>query len=313
MKKYVLTVTLNPAVDKTVKVADFKAGLDFRESGLAICAGGKGVNVSRVLKSLRVNTLATGFLGGTSGADIKQRLGKEGIPHNFSDISGQTRTSLTIIDPNYQKVTRILERGPKTNKKELAAFKRKFSLLLKRANFVVISGRNVCGAPDSFYADLIATATAKGVKVLFDTSGEPLKVGIKSKPFMIKPNWQEAEQLLGKKISSVREFKKAIPYFHDLGIGVVAITCGSQGAVCSDGDQIISAVPAKVKRKSPVGCGDAFVAGFVSSFMQGHNFARSVKMAVACGVANAVTINPGHIKKTSLQGFIKKISLKHEK
>ena len=111
MKQTILTITLNPAIDKTIKVPNFRIGEDFREETIHLSAGGKGINVSRVLNHLGVKNIASGFLGGRDGNYIKEQLKKERIKHAFCDISANTRTSLTIIDPSLNTITRLLERG----------------------------------------------------------------------------------------------------------------------------------------------------------------------------------------------------------
>ncbi|UCG35784.1 MAG: 1-phosphofructokinase family hexose kinase [Candidatus Omnitrophota bacterium] len=310
MKRYILTVTLNPAVDKTVYVPDFRIGKDFRETQLHLSAGGKGLNVSRTLKHLGHRALATGFIGGGSGSYIGRQLDKEKIKHRFTPIEGNTRTSLTIIDSQTKKITRVLERGPKISPRELKAFKKAFTSHLSRASFVLFCGRNIPGAGDSIYAGLIAIAKKRGVKTLLDTSGKALILGLKKKPFMVKPNLQEAEHVVRKKLKSFSDIKKALRHFHNLGIEVVAITMGSKGAVVSDKNEVIFARPPEITRKNPVGCGDAFLAGFVLSVVRKKSLKESLTLGVACGAANAASISPGFIKRESLGGIIKKIQLK---
>jgi tagatose 6-phosphate kinase len=313
MKTYILTITLNPAVDKTVKVSNFKIGKDFREEGIFVSAGGKGINISRVLKYLGLPTVASGFLGGASGEYIKQQLDKEGIKYDFCPIEGDTRTSLTIIDSSLNTITRVLERGPQITKKEQNTFRKKFLNLLKKCQYVTLSGRNIPGAPDSFYGELIRIAKKKNIISVFDTSGKAYELGLKEKPFMIKPNLKEAEQVIGKKLNSLLKIKEAAYRFHKYGIKIVAITMGSRGAIVSNESQMLLAIPPKVKRKNPVGCGDAFIAGFIASLAHNKSLAECVRMAVACGAANALSINPGFIKQRTVKEIFKKIKLRNIK
>ena len=310
MKPYILTVTLNPAVDKTVIVPHFRIGRDFREQAISISAGGKGINVSRVLKHLGVASIVSGFLGGTDGQYIRQKLNKEKIEYDFCPIKNNTRTSLTIIDPALNTITRVLERGPGVTKKELSLFRKKFLSLLGHCGYVVFSGRNIPGAPDSFYGELIAIAKRKNIISVLDTSGRPLGLGIKQKPFMIKPNLHEAEQVLGRELSSLTKIKAAVSQFHQQGVEVVAITLGSRGALVSCGKEMIMVTPPRLVRKSPVGCGDAFIGGFIAEYARKRHFAECVRMAVACGAANVRSINPGFIKPQTLQRIFKQVKLR---
>ena len=311
MKRIILTVTLNPAIDKTVYVDDFSIGKDFRESSLYESAGGKGINVARTLRYLGIPCIATGFLGGSSGLYIKQELDREKIKCDFTEIKGNSRTSLTVIDPKNNKITRILERGPVVSAKERTQFKRDFVRLLKFCDFVTLSGRIIPGINDAYYAQLITIAQKSGVRVVFDTSGSALSLGLKKMPFMIKPNLGEAESALNTRLQSLSSIIKAIKSFHQKRIPIVAITMGSKGAVVSNGQDIVLARPPKIKRKNPVGCGDAFIAGFLYAYSNSIRFATAVKSAVACGAANAISITPGLISRKQLQKTLPRVSLKN--
>ena len=305
----ILTVTLNPVIDKTVTIPGFKIGEDFREKAIYISAGGKGVNSSQVFKRLGVGTIASGFLGGPDGEWIRQELDAGRIRHDFCLIKGNSRTSLTVIDPARNTITRVLERGPRVSGKDLNTFKKKYTSLLKRCQYVTLSGRNIPGAGNSFYADLIEIAKRKKVKVIFDTSGKPYSLGIRKKPFMIKPNLKEAEQVLGRKLFLTSHIKKAACDLRDRGIHIVAISMGSRGAIVCDGNEVIKGVPPKIKRRSPVGCGDAFIAGFIASYSRGKYFGECVRMAVACGAANALSFNPGSIKPGAIKQLYKQVKI----
>jgi len=308
MRFYILTITLNPAIDKTVVIPKFKIGHDFREKALSVSAGGKGINVSRVLSRLKCPTVAGGFLGGPNGDYINNHLKRENIKSAFSPVSRNTRTSLTIIDPTSGKITRVLERGPMVNKKELNVFRKHYCALLARASCVVISGRNIPGAPSSFYATLIRIAAKRKLFTLLDTSGQPYHEGLKSQPCMIKPNLAECEQVLGKKVKSLEMIKWAAQRLYQRGIRTVAITMGSQGALVYNGEKMLLVKPPKVQGKNPVGCGDAFIAGFLASRRKGETFEKSARLAVACGTANVLSINPGHIAPLILHQIQKAIT-----
>ncbi|MBD3263971.1 MAG: hexose kinase, partial [Candidatus Omnitrophica bacterium] len=269
MKPLVLTVTLNPAIDKTVVIPHFSKGKDFRERSLSVSPGGKGINVSRSLNSLGIKNIATGLLGGHDGNYILNELKKEKIKNKFLKIRENTRTSLTIIDPADKTLTRVMERGPLVTKKELDEFKKIFADLLKKACFVVLSGRSIPGASEHFYSVLIKMAKQKNIPAILDTSGTPYLKGIENKPFMIKPNLKEAEFITGKELKTPADIKKAALKLRQNGIKIVTISMGSKGALVWDGERMIMGTPPRVKRKSPVGCGDSFIAGFLSSYLRG--------------------------------------------
>jgi len=310
MGKYILTVTLNPAMDKTVIVPDFRIGRDFRAKALSISAGGKGINVSQVLGHLGIKNVACGFLGGHDGRHMKQMLDKERISNDFCFVDESTRTSLTVIDPKNTTITRVLERGPRVTGKNIKTFRKKYTSLLTRCQYVVLSGRNIPGAGDSFYAELINLAKRKKVFTVLDTSGDPYRIGLKEKPFMIKPNLGEAEQILCRKISSIRETMQAVKEIGSRDIPITAITLGSRGVIAFNGAQMVFAVPPKVKRKSPVGCGDAYIGGFIAAHSLKKSFTECIKTGVACGAANALSLNPGDIKKNIVNKLYKQVTIK---
>src|SRR3989339_421523 len=309
MEPRILTVTLNPVIDKAVIVPGFKVGHDFREENMSVSAGGKGINVSQVLAHIGVKTIATGFLGVIGGSYIKEELLKQSIENDFTMIEGTVRTSFTIIDPENSKLTRILERGPKVKLSDINKFKNKYSALLNRVSVVVMSGRSVQGANNSLYGQLIRMAKQKKVLTVFDTSGEPFPIGLKEKPFMIKPNVDEAEELLGRRIRSKREICMALKEFKERGIELAIITDGSRGAFLYDKDRLIHAIPPKISRKSPVGCGDAFIAGFIGSYIRNKSLEECVALAVACGAANASSIDPGEVSRQRVIQYFKQVKI----
>lgn len=310
IRPYVLTVTLNPTIDKTVVIPGFKLGKDFREESHDSCIGGKGINVSRVLANFGVRTLATGFMGADHRAHVHRQLIKEKIEYDFAKVSGDIRVSLTILDPSNQKITRIIENGPTVDTKELNAFVRKYKKLIKHCRYVILSGRCIPGAPDDIYAKLISIAKNENRLVILDTSGEAYIHGLEAKPYMIKPNVEEAEEVLGHRVNSLLSLKKAVRYFHhELEISIVALTHGEKGAVVYDGNEMFHAAPPIMQMKSPVGCGDSFIAGFVTAQLMNYSFAECVRMAVACGSANVKSVTPGGINKAMVNSIIKKVTI----
>lgn len=294
MKSYILTVTPNPAIDKAADVDHFVPGKNHRVTNVHCSAGGKGINVSRALKRLRVSTIASGFLGGPEGEFIEAALKKERIHHRFVPIEGETRTSLAVIDKRNGKITRILEEGPAVKQKDLAAFRKEFNALLQNCAFVVLSGRNIPGAGDRFYYELIRAAGRRHKRVVLDTSGAPLLKSLVAKPFLVKPNLSEAREILKKTLSGRAALKRGLNHFLQAGAGNVIISAGDKGAAASDGENYWLAVPPKVKVVNTVGCGDALIAGVLSVLVKGGRFAEAVRFGVAAGTANAMSIRPGH-------------------
>lgn len=307
----VLTVTLNPAIDKIIWVKNFSIGKDFRADHISLSAGGKGLNVSRTLKSLGQKSNATGFLAGASGQWIASELHNEKINCDFLSVPGQTRTNLTILNSKTKEITRILESGPSVNFSDWKKFKSKFTALVKNCRYVIFSGSKAVGLHDSCYAELISIARRKGIKTVLDTSGKPLLLGLKAKPFMIKPNLEEAEFVTGHPLNSMEKIRRAIKYFHGFGIENVIISSGKKGAMASDGETILRAIAPKIPLKNNVGCGDALAGGFIYADACRYDFATSFRYSVACSCANLLSVQPGSLQRKDAERLLGKIIIKN--
>ncbi len=306
----ILTVTVNPAIDKMAAVRNFNAGHDHREEDICVTAGGKGINVSRAVKILGGATTATGFAGGAAGAYIRNMLDEEGIENDFYRISEETRTNLTIIDPARNKVTRVLERGPLVTLGEVRMFKRKCALLLRGRDYAVFSGSNANGAPPSLYRELIELAHGKGVRTALDTSGNPFVQGLGARPFLVKPNLEEAEAVVRSPLRSLRRIKKALGYFLDRGVRIVIISLGPEGAIASDGKEAVWAIPPRMHGAHSVGCGDALIGAFLCSYHRDGDLNESMRIAVAAGAARARAAGVNFFTRPALRKLAARIEVR---
>jgi len=305
----ILTVTLSPALDQTVTIPRFYEGKTYASTGQVLAAGGKGVNVSRALHNLKLKTCALGLLGGSAGETFRRLLVRERITHDFVSVKGETRTNLTIVDPQSRSRTRIVEAGPKVSRAEIQRFKKVYKTWLKRSCFVVLSGRNAYGAPDALYADLIDLAKRENVPSILDTSGLSLKTGLKAKPFMIKLNAEEAQEILGFRLDTLPRLKKGVGQFHRLGVGMVVISMNRDGAVGSVHGEMWYGRPPKIRVKNDVGCGDALIGGFLYAYLCRRPFREVIRCAVAAGTASALTLTPGNICREDFNKFLKTVSV----
>lgn len=310
MKKYVLTVTLNPAIDKMVSFENITSGEIFDPKRKITSAGGKGLNISRTLKNLKNNTFAMGIAGGKAGQHIRQLLKKEGIRSNFVYVNQETRTNVTILNTKTNDQKRIMGPGPKVRSKDITRFKQRYKAYLKKSCVVVLAGRNALGASDHLYAQLIRLADRYRIPCVLDTSGDALKCGLKARPLIINPNLQEAQSVFGGDLDTIAKIKKCIHQFHNLGISIIFITLGSDGAICSDGKEIWHCQPPKIKMVNDVGCGDAFLGGFVHAYLKNKPFKEALRFAAACGTANCLEATPGLISQKNVLQLFKRIRLK---
>lgn len=307
--KYILTVTLNPAIDKTVFCNNFQLDSDHRCQDIHFSAGGKGINVSRVLTQLKIPNLATGCVGGTSGDYISKALSQESINHKFCQINNDTRTSLTIIDKELNKTTRLLESGPEVTPEERVRFLELFSILIQDASWVIFSGRSLRGIGDDFYQKLIEICKFHKINSVLDSSGQHFLKGLSSKPTLVKPNIEEAEELIGKKITSKKEIIDACIEIKKRGANYVCLSQGSKGAVLFNGKDLFWGEVPKIKEESPVGCGDAFIAGFIAALHQQKDLESSFRFALSCGSANALNKQPGKIDLKIVDQISKEVKI----
>lgn len=316
----IVSVTLNPALDTLITVEGFRAGADFYKQKVVVSAGGKGVNVLRAFRAcqtladlssqkkiLKYFAVNTGFLGGRAGDDIKNILRREKIRFSFEKIEGVTRTNYTILDPLTSRQTRILGLGPNVSKTSIRQFELRFSSLLRRDCWVIFSGRLAQGLPENFYATLIRQAKKYHTRCFLDTSGLPLRHGIKAGPFVVKPNRIETESVLGYRLSSKEKIRNALYDLRELGAKQVLISLDQKGAAGYDGKHLWFVPAPRIKIKSDVGSGDAFNAGFLFSQLNGMPFADSLRLAVAAGTANTVAPAPGLINAQVVRGLFKDI------
>lgn len=289
-----MTVTLNPAVDKTCEMGQIRPGEVNRFRSAFTAAGGKGINVAKVLRQFHLPVMAAGFLGGYTGRMIEQTLVKTGIECRFTRIGGATRTNTNILGGD-GCVTELLEPGPNITEKELANFRKEFLFCLEQCELVVFSGSAPEGVPFDIYGQLIEQCRAEGRKAFLDTSGEFLKQGVGARPYFLKPNRQELEALAGRELASVREIEKEALKLVDAGIEKVVVSLGSQGLCYVDRKRSLFEPARRVRAVNTVGCGDSVVASFVMSELAGEEPDIALKKAAALSAANAATRENGSI------------------
>ena len=296
----ILTVTPNAAIDKTYTVEGFGLDRVHRPTRETTVAGGKGINVVRVFGELGRDGLATGFVGGRTGDAILEGLDREGIAHDFVRVSGESRLCIAIIDPRAGTQTEVNENGPTVSASEVDAMMRKVRELSPGREFVVLCGSVPPGVPITFYGDVIEAAREVGVRSILDTSGEDLRQAVKSGPFMVKPNIAELSQLAGRELCTLEEISRAARSLKQYGVSVTAVTMGRSGAMVTDGEQAWMAAPPEIDFASAVGSGDAFVAAFLHSLLNGGALPDALVWGTAAGAANATTYGAGFCSKDSI-------------
>lgn len=300
----ILTVTLNPAVDKTCHVNELILGQVNRLQSVSSIAGGKGVNVTKILRQFDYPVIAMGFLGGYSGRMIEEKLKSIGAECRFTHIAQETRVSTNILAENGY-VTEILEPGPEISEEELEQFLNEYGKQVESADIVILSGSIPRGVPTDIYATLINIAKDKHSKVFLDTSGEALKAGIKAAPYLIKPNKKELEYLIGRRLSNTADIVKEAEKLLKTGIAKIIISMGSEGLLYVDKQGAITQPACKVKAVNTVACGDTVVASYCMSEKAQRSREEAARYAAALAAANAATAVSAEIPMDFYEELIK--------
>jgi len=308
-----LCVSANPAIDKQVRIAEFRVGAVNRATQAAPEPGGKAAHVAMALRGLGEKPLWIGFAGGATGEMLVRGLKALGIRAEGIATQEATRENLAILD-NAGTVTEILEPGGKLSAREVKAFLRacKEEFARGRQKLVVsLSGSLPPGAPTNFYATLIRVARSHGCSVILDGSGEALRRGIAAKPDLVKPNREEAEALTGMKIQDAASARKALQRILAMGARSVAISLGKDGVLWSlgAGQRTLHARAPEVSNRSAVGSGDATVAGFAYGLDNGFPPEKMLKLAVACGSANLFADSPGRIRLSAVRKMQREVRI----
>src|ERR1700680_2984485 len=215
----IITVTLNAAIDKSLSVPSFQLGRRHRTVERRALAGGKGVNIARMLKTLGQPVIATGFQGGPTGTQIVAQLGEESILHDFVRIREESRTNTAVLDPTTGQQTEINERGPSVSDREVELFRDKLMYLARGAAIVVFAGSLPRGVDTDIYAALIRDLERMEVTTVGDTDGEPLRQAVRAEPDVVSPNLVEAEELVGHEFAGEEERSLAVREIAALGPG----------------------------------------------------------------------------------------------
>jgi len=284
----ILTLTLNPAVDKTVFVHGIAIGEVQRVRQSHLDPGGKGINVSRVVDRLGWPTIAFGLLAGEIGQIIDHALEVEGVQNHFLHLPGQTRLNVTIFDQDTGKGTSFYDEGPEVGPIVLAQLENEILPWFFVTPVLVLAGSLPPGVPTDTYASLINLAHRRGIKTILDSDGAALQAGVEAVPYMIKPNVEEAERLLGRKLPDRPAVIQAAVDLAARGIAVVVISMGAEGAICAAEGKVWRAVAPSVARRSTVGSGDSLVAGMALAFARGDSVVEGLRLGTAAGAATAM-------------------------
>ena len=279
----IYTCTLNPSIDYIVELDSIQLGDLNRAKRTEQYPGGKGINVSRVLKRLGVENTALGFIGGFTGEFIREELSKELVHHDFVKANGTTRINVKLKSGDE---TEINGQGPTIEIEQINALLQKVEAM-NEGDIFVLAGSLPSSVPADFYKTLAAAARARGVKIVADTSGPALQEIIEEKLFLIKPNHHELGELFETTITSKEESIAYAKRLVESGIQNVIVSMAGAGALLITNHKILYANAPKGTVKNSVGAGDSTIGGFLAAYTQGKALEECFRYGVASGSATA--------------------------
>ncbi|WP_084963900.1 1-phosphofructokinase family hexose kinase [Thermoactinospora rubra] len=301
----ILTVTPNPALDVTYRVAGLTVDAVNRVAGTDARAGGKGINVARVLHALGVPATALGFAGGRDGDALRAGLDARGIAHDLVATRGETRRTVAVVDPAAGTVTLLNEPGPVITESEWTALRDRVESRLPGASVLVLSGSLPRGLPDDAYAMLVRQAERHGVPVVLDADGVALRQAVPAGPRVVKPN---AAELAG--ATGLPGLEAGARLLRRDGAHAVVVSDGPRGLYADTPDGSWRAVPPRVVGGNPTGAGDAAVAALAVGLAEGWDWPRTLAHAAALSAAAATAPLAGQVELAAYHDNLGRVSLR---
>jgi len=309
-ERSVITVSLNPAIDRVLEVAGFTIGAHQKGRQLARTPAGKAVNVSRALAVLGVPSIATGFVGRHELEQFEQQLDAMGAQSQLLAVDGTTRENITIVDPVAKQETHIRDVGFELTGQDLDRLAHKLDLIVRPATVVIFSGSVPPGMTPAQFAELVQHCIDKQAHVAVDTSGEPLRLVAGKRLWLAKPNLNELAEMLDRPIQGDEQIIDAGRQLSK-HIRCLIVSCGSAGGyVFTGGSALLGQVTVEPERiKSTVGCGDCLLAGFVAAQLRGHDVRTAYRYGLAVATAAAVSLTPGEFSLEDVDEFFERASV----
>lgn len=288
----IITLTLNPVVDKSTTVAGIQPHIKLRCTSPDEYPGGGGINVSRALKRLGTDSLCMYMAGGPTGIRLEQLITREGLRQQLIPIDGCTRDNLAVLDTTTGLQYRFCIPGPNVSSTEWEQTLEHLNSRCREGDYLVASGKLPPGIPDNFYVRVSEICRKKGARLVLDTSGAALIKGATAGVFLLKPNLGELSTLCGVASITAETLEPLARNFMKTGnCEILVVSLGAKGSLWVTGDSLGYVAAPVVDQRSTIGAGDSMVAGMVMSHREGKSIEEMVRYGVACGTA--ATMRPG--------------------
>lgn len=305
----IVTVTMNPAIDKTVEIDRLLAGGLNRIKKVEYDAGGKGINVSKTIHELGGESIATGFLGGNAGKTIASVLEAKGIQSDFVWVEGETRTNTKVFEES-GAVTELNEPGPVIGETQMEELLKKLEGYAKEGTLFILAGSIPSGVDKTIYEKIIRLVHEKGAEILLDADGELFRNALPAGPDIIKPNRVELEEYAGYDYrASEEELLELAKKLMDQGIGTVAVSMGKSGAMFVRDGYEVKCPALSVKAHSTVGAGDAMVAALAYAWDQKLNDEDTVRLCIATSAGAVTTIGTKPPARELVDELVKQVKI----
>lgn len=303
----ITVLSLSPAVDKIYTIDDFCAGGLYRVNNCLLSPGGKGINVAKVTRMLDSQVAVLGFKAGSTGQWLEKSVRALGAETHFTSVEGESRTNINIIDKLNNRETEILEDGPIIDPEAWETFCEQFNLRIRTSSVLVCSGGLPKGLDTGTYARLIEQANKYSIRTILDSSGEVLELGIKARPYMIKPNLRELSTYFGRSFTQEDQIIAACKEIINKGIKVVVTSLGAQGALLVTENKAYRAHPFSITIANTIGSGDSMVAGISAGIDDNKPIEECFRLGCACATSNTEFMEIGMIDKNRVGELEEKI------
>ena len=305
------TITLNPSIDQLITVERLVKDDANRATGITLYPGGKGVNVSKVVRELGGATQAHVLLGGFVGGYWKRLVAGMDIPYVATATEGETRINSILTDLKDRTQTRISAPGPQVPKKALQLFLKRLLSSRPRPFFWALGGSLSLGMKPDTYARLIRCLQgSQGVPCILDTDDQALQKGVEAKPFMIKPNEYEMQRLTGKKFTAIGDYIPAARELVHRGIRIVIVSLGKKGALFVTEKEVFHASGLRVPEKSKVGAGDSLIGGVALGLARKMTLREAAKLGIAASSSAVMREAPRLCHRGDIAHLVRKVTLK---
>jgi 1-phosphofructokinase family hexose kinase len=316
LKSKIICVLLNPTYDKIIKIDNFQPGGTYKVEEVFEFPVGKAISVALTIKTMGNNPIVIALIGKDEGSIYHKFLTKNQIEHQITSIDGKTRSNITILDEMRNLSTHIRFPGFNVSNEELDKLKYDLMSYIQTGDYVIFSGSLPGGVPADYFIKISAILQKKGVKVVIDTSGDPLKTILKCKPFLIKSNLEEMSTILGENLiesqelaenpnkSTLIELSKKCEPLLKFGPEYIILTLGKYGSILISNKEILYASVFLESAPYTVGSGDAFLGGFLYGVIEQKNTLDCLKYATACGAANTQKLGAGILDKETVNELL---------